>query len=150
METGEIIGDDGQGVRSGWRILVLHYLDVRTRPPAYPPAATFASFPSARTYASVYENRVNGRLCATVGRDLDTLRSASTAIGARFVSGGDVAIEVDVFPRIPIRLVWYAGDEELPPASTLLLPPNIDAFLCIEDIVVLSESFVSRLSGRPF
>ncbi|MFV2066412.1 MAG: DUF3786 domain-containing protein [Pirellulales bacterium] len=149
-DTGEVFRDDGQSIRSGWRILVLHYLDVRTRPRAQPTDATFASFPSARTYASVYENRVNGRLCATVGKDLDTLRTAANAIGARDVPGGDMAIEVNVFPRIPVRLIWYAGDEELPPACTLLLPANIDSFLCTEDIVVLSESFVSRLSGKPF
>ena len=67
-------------MRSGWRVLVLHYLDVRIQPPAQPPEVTFASFPSARTYASVYEKRVNGRLCATVGKDLDTLRTAEVLL----------------------------------------------------------------------
>ena len=150
MDTGEVFRDDGPSVRSPWRVLVLHYLDIRTRPPAGPPEATFASFPSARNYASVYEKRVNGRLCATVGRNLDTLRSAANAIGTRDVPGGDVALEVNVFPRIPIRLIWYAGDEELPPACTLLLPANIESYLCTEDIVVLSEGFVSRLGGASF
>ncbi len=148
--TGEVWRDDGQSVRSGWRVLVLHYLDVRIQPPVQPPEVTFGGFPSAHTYASVYAQRVNGRLCATVGKDLDTLRTAAEALRARDVPGGDLAIEVNVLPRIPLRLIWYAGDEELPPACTLLLPPNIESFLCTEDIVVLSEAFVSRLGGQPF
>ena len=61
-----------------------------------------------------------------------------------------MAYELDVFPRIPIRLIWYDGDEEWTPSCTLLLPPNIESFLCIEDIVVLSESFVARLGGKAF
>ena len=148
--TGEVCREGGGTVRPAWRILALHYLALRTRPLARPPEVTFASLPSARVYAGVYENRVNRRLCAQVGRNVQSLRSAAAAIGAREVAGGDVAFEVDILPRIPIRLIWYAGDDEFAPSCTLLLPANIESFFCIEDIVVLSESFVSRLGNRPF
>jgi len=150
IATGEARREDGEPARPTWQILALHYLDLRTRPIALPPQVTFASLPEAKVYAVVYENRVNRRLCATVGRDAASLKSAVAALRARPVDGGDVAFDVDVFPRVPIRLIWYAGDEELTPSCTLLLPANIESFLCTEDIVVLSESFVSRLCGKPF
>jgi hypothetical protein len=148
--TGDVCRDDGEPVLPTWRILALHYLAVQLRPTAQPPQITFSGLPSARTYATVYEARVNRRLCAGVGRDTETLVSAAAEVGAQRVDGGDLAFELDVFPRIPLRLIWYAGDEELPPACTLLLPANIESFLCTEDIVVLSESFVSRLGGKSF
>jgi len=53
----------------------------------------------------------------------------------------------DVFPRLTLRLVWHAPDEEFPPSATLLLPDNIEAFFVAEDIVVLSECLVARLGG---
>lgn len=149
-KTGDVRRDDGEQVNSKWLLVTLHYLAVRTRPIACPPEITFATLPSARVYASVYQNRVNGRFCATVGKDSSTLQSAAAAVGAHPIDGGDVSYEVTLFPRIPMRLIWYAGDGELTPSCTLLLPPNIESFLCTEDIVVLSESFVSRMSGRPF
>ena len=34
--------------------------------------------------------------------------------------------------------------------ATLLLPANIEAYFCSEDIVVLSEQLISRLCGRGF
>jgi hypothetical protein len=145
-DRGDVCRDDDSPVRPMLQILTLHYLAVRSSPPAQRPEITFASLPSARGYASVYDNRVNRRLCATVGRDADSLRSAATAMHADWVTGGDLAFQVKVFPRIPLRLIWYAGDEELSTSCTLLLPPNIEAFLTTEDIVVLSESFVSRLA----
>ena len=148
--AGDVCREDGGKVHPTWQILALHYLAVRTRPAAQPPTVTFASLASGKTYARVYENRVNRRLCAGVGRQATGLRAAATALKGRAVEGGDVAFEVDVFPRLPIRLIWYAGDEELPPSCTLLLPANIESFLCTEDIVVLSESFVSRLGGKSF
>ena len=148
--TGAVCREGGGTARPAWQILALHYLALRTRPLARPPEVTFASLPSARVYAGVYENRVNRRLCAHVGNSVQLLRAAAAAIKAREVASGNATFEVDVFPRIPIRLIWYAGDEEFAPSCTLLLPANIESFFCIEDIVVLSESLVSRLGGQPF
>jgi len=55
-----------------------------------------------------------------------------------------------MFPRVILRLVCYAADEEFPPPATILLPSNIEDYFCSEDIVVLSECLVSRLCERPF
>ena len=54
------------------------------------------------------------------------------------------------FTRLAIRLIWHAGDDEFPPSATLLLPANIEAYFCAEDIVVLSERLVARLGGGTF
>lgn len=145
---GEVWLDDQSPVRPEWQILTLHYLAVRSQPMARSPEITFASLPSARAYASVYENRVNRRLCAAIGHDLRLLQSAAAAMHAQPVDGGDLAFEMRVFPRIPLRLIGYAGDEELTSSCTLLLPANIESFLSTEDIVVLSEAFVSRIAQR--
>jgi hypothetical protein len=150
LETGDIRSDAGAEVRPTWCVLALHYLAVQTRPEPQLPAVTFASLPSARTYATVYENRVNRRLCATAGRDATALHTAAIAAGAQQVGGGDLAYEMRIFPRISVRLIWYARDDELPPSCTMLLPANIELYLCTEDIVVMSESIVSRLSSKGF
>lgn len=141
-----LITRDGQDVGPAWHVLTLHYLNIRTQPEPREPEITFATLPGARAYAVVSDGRVNRRLCATVGRDRPTLQAAAECLGARFVEGGDLAFEVDFFPRIPIRTIWHAADDEFPPSCTLLLPANIESFLCIEDIVVVSESLVSRLT----
>ncbi len=59
-----------------------------------------------------------------------------------------MVIEFQVFPRLRVRLAWYAGDEELAPSAALLLPANIESFLGLEDIVVLSEQLVARLAKQ--
>ncbi len=149
-ETGKVFTSAGREVGPWWRILVLHYLAVAAAPERRVPAITFANLPSGRTYAGVYDQRVNGRLCATIGRDAETLRRAAAGLDARWAGMGDLAFDLDVFPFVSMRIVWYAGDEEFEPSASVLLPENIEAFFCVEDIVVLSERLVSRLSGRPF
>ena len=149
IRAGCVSTGEGQ-VRPEWRLLVLHYLAITTKPATCPPEVTFAALPNARTYASVYEGRVIRRLCATAGRDAQTLAGAAAKLGARQANGGDLSFDFDVFGRLSVRLVWYAGDDEFGPSASLLLPGNIESILCVEDIVVLSEGIVSRLSGQPF
>ncbi|MGA2059150.1 MAG: DUF3786 domain-containing protein [Thermoguttaceae bacterium] len=140
----------GREVGPVWRILLLHYLAIDSRPEALGPEVTFADLPAARTYARVYHQRVIARLCATAGRDEKHLRAAADALGGYIVDGGDTAFDFDLFPRLCVRVIWHAADDEFPPSATLLLPANIETYFCIEDIVVLSEGLVSRLGGRPF
>ena len=152
VDLGEGLVRTGRGddVRPEWRILVLHYLAVRVQPAACPPEITFAHLPDGLVYARNYEGRVIRRLCATAGRDEASLRAAAAALNARPAAGGTVAFDLDVFPRVSVRLVWHAGDDELPPSASVLLPRNVESLLCVEDIVVLSEQLVSRLCGKPF
>jgi len=98
IQTGHICTGRGTNVQPTWQVLTLHYLALRIRPSGQSPAVTFADLPAGKTYATVYENRVNRRLCAGVGRDRNTLLSAAAAVQARAASGGDMAWEVDVFP----------------------------------------------------
>jgi hypothetical protein len=148
--TGRVATSAGSAVQPAWQILVLHYLGVSARPEPRPPEVSFADLPSGRGYADVYQKRVIKRLCATAGRDLDRLRRAAAMLGARDEQGGDAAFRFNVFPRLAIQLIWHAPDEEFPPSATILLPGNVERWFCTEDIVVLCESLVANLVGRPF
>ena len=150
LGDGSVRTSDGRATGPWWQVLTLHYLGVASRPEERPPEVTFAGLPSGRAYASVYQQRVIGRLCRTAGRGKQMLTQAAQNLGAIRAPGGDVGLEFQPFPRIRLRLIWYDGEEELPPSAALLLPENIQAFLAIEDVVVLSERIVSRLSGGRF
>ncbi len=140
----------GAEVGRSWRVLVLHYLSIADRGTLGPPEITFADMPGGLVYASVYQNRVIGRLCGTAGRDRQQLDKAVELTKGLLRDGGDATFDFDVFPRISIRLIWHGPDDEFPASATILLPGGIETFLSVEDVVVLSECFVSRLSGRDF
>ncbi len=150
LTDGSVRTSDGRAAGPWWQILTLHYLSARGRPPEGPPKLNFADLPGGRAYAPVYQQRVIGRLCATAGRDKEALSRAGRSLGGVPVPGGDLGLDFQVYPRVRLRLLWYAGDEELTPSAVVLLPENVEAFLAVEDIVVLSERMVSRLSGGRF
>ena len=142
-----VAGDD---INLWWRILALHYLGVEGDVQKLPPSIGFADISAGRSYAGVYKARVISRLCATAGRNAETLRPAAEKIGGIIVKGGDLGYDFNIFPKICIRLMWYAPDEEFPPSATVLLPENILSFFSVEDTVVLSESLIAVLSGKSF
>ena len=136
----------GQDVGARWRILSLHYLAIAGRPEKLAPEVTFADISAGRTYAGVYHQRAIARLCAGAQWDAQRLGAAAVALGGRATVGGDAAFEFDVFPRVSVTMIWHAADEEFPSSATLLLPANMESYFCTEDIVVLSECFVSRMN----
>lgn len=150
LSARRVTTSSGREVGSHWSILALHYLAVASRPERRTPEVTFADLATARSYAGVYHGRVIARLCATAGRDAETLCAAAAALGGRAAGAGDAAFDFDAFPRVTLRLVWHAGDGEFAPSATLLLPANMESYFCSEDIVVLSERLVSRLGGGSF
>jgi len=149
-KASKVITSAGSKVSQAWVILILHYLSATIRPQWQEPTIAFADIGTSRPYASVYQGRVIHRLCATAGRNAETLRDAARSLGAKPAEGGDLAFDFLIFPRLTHRLIWHAADDEFPPSATILLPSNIEEFLPPEDIVVLSESLVARLGGKPF
>ena len=150
FSDGSVRTSTGEDVSRFWRVIVLHYLAVSVQPEAMVPSISFAELPIGRTYAPVYQGRVISRLCHTAGRDEATLLEAAGRLGGEAVALGDLGFDFSLFPRVTLRMIWYAGDDELRPSASMLLPSNIETFFNVEDIVVLSEGLVARLGGRPF
>jgi len=128
-----------------WAILAVHYLG--SRPPWREPSKwiSFADLPEARGYNPVYRGRVLGRLCATAGRDRQTFIRACTRLGGERFEAGEEGFKFQVFPRVPVAIAWYSGDDEFRAGASLVFPENITDFFSAEDVVVLSESLVARL-----
>ena len=82
-----IVTSAGNLVGPAWTILVLHYLSLDDRPETRPPAITFADLPESRSYAGVYDARVVKRLCATAGRNAETIQAAAVDVAGRPAGG---------------------------------------------------------------
>lgn len=131
-----------------WGILALHYL-CGAAPGADTTAwATFSDFQDIRGYESVYKGRVIGRFCASAGRTSETLRHTAEKLGGMPMPLGDLGYHFQIFPKVPLRLVYYEGDGELPAGATFLYPADILQRFPLEDVIVLAEGLVSRLQGK--
>ena len=71
--------------------------------------------------------------------------AAAAALGGQPADYGDVAVTVSGFPRVPVTVVLWRGDEEFPPDGNMLFDGSVMDYLCTEDVNVLSESLAHRL-----
>jgi len=56
--------------------------------------------------------------------------------------------DYQVFPKAPLRLVYYAGNGELSTGISFLHPDSILEVLPLEDVIVLAETLVCRQQGK--
>lgn len=148
LDAGKLTDQIGQDVSVYWAVLALHYLQGRLAPESIEPYISFMDVPDARGYAKPYQGRVIQRFLHTLGRDGTTFTSAAQALAAQPIDAGDIAYEFAVFPRAHLRIIWYRGDDEIPPGVSFVYAQNIVDIFCVEDIVVMSGLLVGALSSK--
>lgn len=68
------------------------------------------------------------------GQDRDGFISSCRRVGGNQIKGGDVAFELLVFPRIPVRLILWLADEEFPARFIYLFDRTANAHLHLDGI----------------
>lgn len=144
-----IVRVEGHGeARHDWTLLALHYLSaedlsVDTR------EMTLTHFADARGYLSVYNGRIIGRFLGTVGRTDAGFREAAERVHAVPVPWSGACYRFDVFPRLPITVIRYEGDEDFPPGANIVYRADAGHLLPAEDRIVVAEAVIDVLSGKP-
>ena len=81
----------------------------------------------------------------TFGQDAQAFKSASRACGGKQVEAGDVAFELPVFPRIPIRLILWLADEEFPARVSFLFDRTANVHLQLYGLYAVVKVIESEL-----
>ncbi len=129
-------------------VLILHYL---LGDPLAQPSADWAAYreiPGAAFYFSAFVKRAVDPLKNVFGSDPAALKSVAPMIGgAPFDGPGDAAIEFFPFPRVPVRMILYAGDDEFPAEAAILFDRSAGRILSPEDLAWLSGMMVYRMAA---
>jgi hypothetical protein len=131
-------------------IILLHYLCQAHGTELTGQIVSFGQIPGAGFYDPVFNGRIRGRTAGTFGSAFDAFQKAASALRATRTEMGDLGMSIPALPRVPITIVLWRGDDEFQPGSNFLFDSSISAYLCVEDIVVLSEELVSRLTKLAF
>ena len=127
------------------KIILCHYLLNATG--VFPAGEwiTFRQIPDGHFYDSAFQRRTRDPFLLTFGQNPQLYRDCAEKLGGTPVQYGDVGMTFRVLPQIPVQLVLWQGDEELPPESTILFDATITQYLPAEDVAVLSGMFIYRL-----
>ena len=137
--------DSDEPVSLREKILMLHYLAQARGIPLSSKIITYKELPDSGNYFPVFAKRAIKPLVDHFGKDPGRLLDIAGRIGGSRADWGDVSVLINTFSRVPVTLVLWRGDEELPPDGSILFDSSISDYLTAEDINVLCESIAWKL-----
>jgi hypothetical protein len=148
---GLILGlDPAQDLTLQEQVLILHYLLKAPGAPLVGQWITFREIPSGEFYYSAFVKRAKEPLVKTFGHRPQLLKELGLQRGGVSREEGDVCICFQAFPKIPVCLILWAGDDEFPPEGNVLFDASISRYLIAEDVAVLSGMVVYPLIGMAY
>ena len=135
------------------KIIILHYLLTAKGESLKRNLITFRQVPEGPFYYSAFLKRALEPLIQAFGPEPHRLLDCGTKLGGVPNQIGDISFTFNPLPRVPMTIVIWGGDDELPPEGSILFDESIVSYLPSEDIAVLSGMMVYRLirinSGLP-
>ncbi len=129
------------------KLLILHYLITARGTPAANKQITFRELPAGNVYFPTFTQRTITPLMNHFGKEPERLLTISAKLGGRKADYGDVGVTIYAFPRVPITIIFWRGDEELAPQGNILFDATVSDYLPTEDVTVLCEIITWRLIG---
>lgn len=125
-------------------ILLVHYLTKATGVPVAGEWIAFRELPGGDLYNTPFTNRTIRPLVARFAAEPERLVEAVVGLGGRRERFGHASASLDVFPRLPLCLVVWQGDEEVPASGQILFDRTAPGYLDTEDLVVVAaEAFLA-------
>ena len=128
------------------RIFLLHYIIKADGSKPAGEYLTFPEIPDALLYRDPFKRRAIDPLEKRFGDQPGLLTKCAAEIEGVTVSDiGDEAVCIHVLPKVPVTIILWRGDEELPPTGNVLLDKSVTSYLPTEDIMLVSQMTVIRL-----
>ena len=137
--------ESGEEVPLWNKILILHYLIKSEGYPLTGKWVNFREMSGGESYYPAFVKRSQKPLLDFFSNRLELLEKAAPAFGGYKTQEGDMAVVIQAFPRVPIIMIFWCGDEELPPEARILFDSTIPTYLSTEDVAVLSQQTVFGL-----
>jgi hypothetical protein len=127
------------------KILALHYLLGCDRSKPTGNLISFAQAPGGEVYYSAFKKRSIDRLAEMFGDDPESLLKAGSLLGGESLEMATAAVQLFVYPMLPVVVLIWQGDDEVATAANLLFDESAARILATEDLAVVGSSVVTRL-----
>ncbi len=128
----------------GERILILHYLARASGAPLSGKLVGFDQLAGGRFYGSAFRKRLEMPLVALFAANPSALAAAAARMGGTPGETGDASALLWPFPKVPMTLILWTGDDELPGNAKALFDDTAEGYLTTEDIAVLGDLVIRR------
>ncbi|HEX9896406.1 MAG TPA: DUF3786 domain-containing protein [Dehalococcoidales bacterium] len=127
------------------KILLIHYFVQSKGTPLSKNQITYRDLPGGLVYYPSFMKRTVDPLVDYFGSIPSMIVKAGEVLGASSAYMGDASLLINAFPHVPIYIIMWASDTELPPGGNILFDANIIDYLDSEDVTIVCETVTWRL-----
>ncbi len=127
------------------RVLALRYIKLSSGHPANGDWVAYRDLPGGRFYAATLAPTIEQPLARLFGKRRGALAEASEELGGERADYGDEAFVFRPFPRTPLLLVLYWGDEEFAADCRVLFDRCCSHYLNTDDLKILATQLAAYL-----
>jgi len=138
-------GENAPALPTREKLLILHYLLSAKGTPPSGKLITFQELPEGHVYYPTFLKRSVQPLVSNFGSEPRLLLQPAEKLGAKAVELGDASVAITAFPRVPVIIVLWKGDEEFEAGGSILFDAGISDYLPTEDITILCETISWKL-----
>jgi hypothetical protein len=143
---GEVSYRDGQAtVPIKDNILILDYFTRASGIPLTGKPITYKELPDGINYYSVFHKRAIQPFISFFGKNPGELLRIAENLGGTPADYGDAAVKLKAFPRVPITIALWCGDEEFGPEGSILFDSTVSEYLTNDDIHALCEGIAWKM-----
>jgi len=145
---GTIYDDEGKEAPVYQSILLLHYLVTADGTPLSGEWISYRHLPGGEIYTEPFRRRAVLPFLQAYGAAPQSFVDDAAAIGGRRSPGSGVSMVIPVFPRVPLKLTLWPGDEELPASAAILFDAQAPSYLPTEDYAHLPALAIRAMQRR--
>ncbi len=130
------------------QVLILHYLNSPAESRVLGEWIAYQEVPDGKFYLDAFYKRAKNPMVQAFGEKPELLLKLATEVyNARPSDQGDVSVVVQAFPKVPVALIIWRGDDEFPPEGNILFDRSISGLLSAEDMAWLAGMIIYPLMG---
>ncbi len=137
--------DTGREASPTTQILLLHYLLTADGTLPSGEWLSFHELPDGRIYQAAFAGRALTPLAAVFGLDREAFVRAATKLGGEPMRLGDASFWFRAFPRLPVAVTLWLGEEDLPGGANILFDSAAGHYLPTEDLSAVGGILSGRL-----
>lgn len=107
---------------------------------------SFREAPGGDFYYAAFKSRAIDPLVMKFGRKPEILFTVAENIGGKKVDIGSASVRIDVFAKLPVIVVVWEGDEEIPGSANILFDRSASSIFPTEDLAVIGALVSSKLT----
>jgi len=110
----------------------------------------FREVKRAAPFQAAYQKTILNLFAETFNGKMDKLIAAGEKLGFKRIDNSDVGFEAEVFSCIPLRFLFWDGDDEFMAQTNILFDAEITDYIHEETVVMIASEGVKRLIEAIF